>query len=87
MPLPDDSDLPPLEHLVRPGLYRHYKGGLYEVLDTVRHSETLEPMTLYRALYGERGLWVRPAPMFLEKVLVDGQLRPRFEACESAQAD
>ena len=63
-----------------PSLYRHYKGQLYEVLDTVRHSETLEPMTLYRALYGERGLWVRPAAMFLERVEIDGVLRPRFEA-------
>ncbi|QNP49786.1 DUF1653 domain-containing protein [Diaphorobacter aerolatus] len=61
-----------------PGLYRHYKGNLYEVLDTVRHSETLEPMTLYRALYGERGLWVRPAAMFGESVVIDGIAQPRF---------
>ena len=61
-----------------PGLYRHYKGNLYEVLDTVRHSETLEPMTLYRALYGERGLWVRPAAMFGETVVIDGITQPRF---------
>ena len=51
-----------------PGRYRHYKGGLYEVIGTARHSETLEPMTLYRALYGERGLWVRPAAMFEEAI-------------------
>lgn len=57
----NDDDLPPLIE-TPPGRYRHYKGGEYEVLGTVRHSETLEPMTLYRALYGERGLWVRPAP-------------------------
>ena len=55
-----DDDLPPLIE-TPPGRYRHYKGGEYEVLGTVRHSETLEPMTLYRALYGARGLWVRPA--------------------------
>ena len=61
-----------------PGLYRHYKGNLYEVLDTVRHSETLEPMTLYRALYGERGLWVRPAAMFGETVVINGKEQPRF---------
>ena len=61
-----------------PGLYRHYKGNLYEVLDTVRHSETLEPMTLYRALYGERGLWVRPAAMFGETVVINGVEQPRF---------
>lgn len=64
-----------------PGLYRHYKGQLYEVLDAVRHSETLEPMTLYRALYGERGLWVRPAAMFNETVVIDGVEQPRFARC------
>ena len=61
-----------------PGLYRHYKGRPYEVIGTVRHSETLEPMTLYRALYGERGLWVRPAAMFNEEVVIDGVRQPRF---------
>lgn len=61
-----------------PGLYRHYKGNLYEVVDTVRHSETLEPLTLYRALYGEQGLWVRPAAMFMEDVVIDGIQQPRF---------
>jgi hypothetical protein len=60
------------------GRYRHYKGGLYEVIDTVRHSETLEPMTLYRALYGEHGLWVRPAAMFLEPVVIEGVSQLRF---------
>ena len=72
-----DADLPPLI-TTPPGLYRHYKGGLYEVVDTVRHSETLEPMTLYRALYGARGLWVRPAAMFNEDIEVDGERRARF---------
>lgn len=71
------DDLPPLI-TTPPGLYRHYKGLLYEVLGTVRHSETLEPLTLYRALYGERGLWVRPAAMFNEEVVVDGTAQPRF---------
>lgn len=61
-----------------PGRYRHYKGGLYDVIGTVRHSETLEPMTLYQALYGERGLWVRPAAMFNEEVVIEGQRQPRF---------
>ena len=75
-----DDDLPALIR-TPPGLYRHYKGMLYEVIDTVRHSETLEPMTLYRALYGQRGLWVRPAAMFEEQVVIDGVLRPRFEKC------
>ncbi|MES2977330.1 MAG: DUF1653 domain-containing protein [Pseudomonadota bacterium] len=69
--------LPPLIE-TPPGRYRHYKGGLYDVVGTVRHSETLEPMTLYRALYGEQGLWVRPAGMFLERVEVDGVDQARF---------
>ena len=60
------------------GLYRHYKGRLYAVVGTVRHSESLEPMTLYRALYGDQGLWVRPAAMFNDNVLVDGVTQPRF---------
>ena len=72
-----EEKLPPLIQ-TPPGRYRHYKGNFYEVLDTVRHSETLEPMTLYRALYGENGLWVRPAAMFLETVVVAGVAQPRF---------
>ncbi|MGQ2980537.1 MAG: DUF1653 domain-containing protein [Polaromonas sp.] len=72
------DDLPPLIE-TPPGLYRHYKGLLYEVVGTVRHSETLEPMTLYRALYGEKGLWVRPAAMFNEAVVIDGVRQARFE--------
>jgi hypothetical protein len=59
-------------------MYRHYKNLMYEVKGTVRHSETLEPMTLYQALYGERGLWVRPAAMFQDKVNIDGVVQPRF---------
>jgi hypothetical protein len=69
--------LPPLI-VTKPGFYRHYKGGEYEVVGTVRHSEDLQPMTLYRALYGEQGLWVRPAAMFNETVVIDGVLQPRF---------
>jgi hypothetical protein len=61
-----------------PGRYRHYKGGEYEVIGTVRHSETLEPLTLYRALYGEHGLWVRPAAMFNETVMIGGVTQKRF---------
>ena len=76
-----DENLPPLI-ITPPGRYRHYKGGLYEVVDTVRHSETCEPMTLYRALYGENGLWVRPAAMFLETVNIDGVVQPRFARIE-----
>ncbi|NML87345.1 DUF1653 domain-containing protein [Polaromonas sp.] len=61
-----------------PGRYRHYKGLFYEVVGTARHSESLEPMTLYRALYGKQGLWVRPAAMFNEDVVMDGISQPRF---------
>ena len=72
-----DEALPPLTP-TRKGRYRHYKGLQYEVIDTVRHSESLEAMTLYRALYGEQGLWVRPAAMFEESVLIDDIWQPRF---------
>lgn len=61
-----------------PGKYRHYKGNDYEVLGLATHSETLEPMVVYRALYGEYGLWVRPAKMWSELVEVSGQQVPRF---------
>ncbi len=79
-----NEKLPPLIE-TRPGIYRHYKNLMYEVLGTVRHSETLEPMTLYRALYGERGLWVRPAAMFMEDVLIDGIQQPRFTFISETQ--
>ena len=72
-----DEDLPLLSQ-TPPGLYRHYKGGMYAVLATTRHSESLEPMTLYRALYGAHGLWVRPAAMFGEMVLWEGVKQSRF---------
>lgn len=61
-----------------PGIYRHYKGASYEVLGTAQHSETEEHLVVYRALYGEYGLWVRPLSMFCETVEVDGVTRPRF---------
>jgi hypothetical protein len=69
--------LPPLP-VIALGRYRHFKGGEYEVLGVVRSSETLEPLVLYRPLYDDSGLWVRPYAMFLEQVEVDGALRPRF---------
>jgi len=65
--------------VLKKGLYQHYKGNQYEVIDIVRHSETEEELVLYRALYGERGLWVRPLAMFTEKVSVDGLCMPRFD--------
>ena len=64
---------------IKPGRYRQFKGGEYEVLGMARHSETLEEMVVYRALYGEGGLWVRPASMWNETVERDGQVRPRFQ--------
>ena len=59
--------------------YRHYKGKEYEVIGIAKHSETLEETVVYQALYGERGLWVRPMKMFFEEVEVDGKKMPRFE--------
>ena len=64
---------------IQPGLYRHFKGNEYEVIDLAYHSETQEPLVLYRALYGERQLWVRPVTMFLETVERDGKTLKRFE--------
>jgi len=78
------SDLPPLPLEPRPGRYRHYKGKDYLVLGLARHSETLEPLVVYQALYGERGLWVRPAAMFVETVEIGGKKTPRFAYLEPA---
>lgn len=63
---------------IRPGRYRHFKGKEYRVLGVARHSETLEPLVVYQALYGERGLWVRPAAMWNEQVEREGRIMPRF---------
>ena len=72
------SELPLLPTDPKPGLYRHYKGKDYRVVGVARHSETEEPLVVYQALYGERGLWIRPAAMFNETVEVDGKRVPRF---------
>jgi len=66
------------------GIYRHYKGNLYEVFMTAQHSETEEWMVVYKALYGNEGMWVRPYDMFVENVEVDGIFIPRFEKVEEA---
>ena len=71
---------------VQPGRYRHYKGNYYEVIGTARHSETDELLVVYRPLYGECGLWVRPEVMFEEEVTVDGLLQPRFSKCEDEES-
>ncbi|WP_295422224.1 DUF1653 domain-containing protein [Sulfurovum sp.] len=60
------------------GLYKHYKGNTYEVYMTAQHSETEEWMVVYKALYGEKGMWVRPYAMFIEKIEIDGVLVDRF---------
>ncbi|MEA9828044.1 DUF1653 domain-containing protein [Xanthomonas campestris pv. raphani] len=70
--------LPPLPSL-EPGRYRHFKGGHYEVLGVVRHSETLAALVLYRPLETDVGMWVRPFEMFVAQVEVEGMIRPRFE--------
>lgn len=63
---------------IKPGKYRHFKGKEYMVLGIASHSETLEPMVLYRALYGDGGLWVRPAAMWTETVRREDYCGPRF---------
>ena len=63
---------------IRPGIYRHFKGNEYRVLCTAAHSETLEPMVVYQALYGEGKVWVRPAAMWNETVERDGKTYQRF---------
>lgn len=67
---------------IKPGKYRHFKGGEYEVVGIASHSETLEPMVVYRALYGEKGLWVRPLSMWNEIVDRDGYHGPRFRPAD-----
>ena len=67
-----------LQYPVRPGRYRHFKGNEYQVLGVARHSETEEEMVVYRALYGEGGLWVRPAAMWSEMIERDGRTVRRF---------
>ena len=63
---------------IKLGRYRHFKGNEYEVIGVAKHSENLEPMVVYRALYGDGGLWVRPSSMWNELVERDGKRFPRF---------
>ena len=69
---------------IKPGKYRHFKGNFYEVIGVARHSETMEEMVVYRALYGEHGLWVRPAAMWTENIDRDGYRGPRFQYVEQS---
>ncbi len=71
------------ETVPEPGRYRHYKGGEYQVVGTARHSETGELLVVYRCLYDNDSLWVRPLEMFLENVTVDGVCVPRFRRLEA----
>ena len=76
MPQPDQA--------LRPGRYRHFKGADYDVIGVARHSETGEPLVVYRPRYGDGGLWVRPLAMFLETVEHDGRREPRFRPVDGA---
>jgi hypothetical protein len=67
------------ENGIRAGRYRHYKGRDYQVIGVARHSETGEELVVYRCLYGDFSLWVRPVAMFTEKIIIDGQEVPRFD--------
>jgi hypothetical protein len=70
-----------MEAEIKLGQYKHFKGNKYKVLHLARHSETLEPMVVYQALYGDFGIWVRPAAMWNETVEHNGKLVKRFEFC------
>jgi hypothetical protein len=70
-----------MKYKLKLGEYEHYKGGKYEVIGRALHSETLEELVVYKAIYGDHRLWVRPLEMFLETVEVDGRIVPRFKYC------
>lgn len=67
------------EEIIINGRYQHYKGGKYEVIGIAKHSETNEDLVIYRALYGDKQIWARPLPVFLEEVEVEGKKIPRFK--------
>ena len=72
---------------IKPGIYRHYKGKDYQVYGIARHSETEEPLVVYRTLYGNFDLWVRPYEMFTENISVGGEQKPRFQWLKEAEKD
>ncbi len=65
--------------MIKKGIYQHYKGNMYEVIGIASHSETMEKMVVYKALYGDGELWVRPASMWNEQIDVNGEIKPRFK--------
>ena len=69
----------PAQSIIVDSLYEHYKGLRYKIIGIARHSETLEELVVYQALYGEGGIWVRPVAMFLENIVINGQSQPRFK--------
>lgn len=69
---------PLAQTIIIDGLYEHYKGSRYKIVAVARHSETLEELIVYQALYGQEGIWVRPLAMFLENIEINGQIQPRF---------
>ena len=81
------EQIPSAAPAISPGLYRHYKGRLDQVLHLARHSETREWLVVYQALYGEFGIWVRPAAMFAETVQIEGRSLPRFAAYSPQSSD
>lgn len=80
------NDLVSSKEVLKKGLYQHYKGPLYRVIDVAQHSETEEVLVVYQALYGEKGIWARPLSMFAETTTVDGVEKPRFAYCEEQSA-
>ncbi|WP_447965105.1 DUF1653 domain-containing protein [Nitrospira sp. Ecomares 2.1] len=78
---PQDQNLP----TIQPGRYRHYKGKEYQVIGVAKHSETEEDLVVYRTLYGDCGLWVRPAKMFSEKIEMEGKIICRFERIDDVK--
>lgn len=74
------------KHTVKPGIYQHYKGPEYQVYGVATHSESEEAMVVYRCLYGDFDLWVRPLAMFVETVAVGGEVIPRFKWLRAAEA-
>ena len=73
--------------MIKLGKYKHYKGKEYEVIGIAKHSETLEELVIYRALYGDFNLWARPIKMFLEEVEVDGKKTPRFQYLSNSRGN